>query len=245
MARLARYGRREWLGGSVLLGAACAMTAVLAVLVSLWLAIPCALLAVLWGWVVYFFRDPAREAPAGPGLTVSPADGRVTDITPIGADGPLGREAVQIGIFMSIFDVHVNRSPAAGRVTAVSHRPGRFLDARDPAASQQNECTEIRLRLDSPADGGTPGGSPAAGDEIIVRQIAGRIARRIVTDLAEGQAVGRGQRIGMIKFGSRAEVVVPAERAGRVCVRVGQVVRAGSTVLTAPAEESDGGRSED
>jgi phosphatidylserine decarboxylase len=242
MAGLAHYGRREWLGSSLLLGGACAAVGGLAVAVSPWFWVPCGLLAGLWGGVLWFFRDPSRRVPPGAGLTVSPADGRVTDITPVGPEGPLGRPGVQIGIFMSLFDVHVNRSPAAVRVVGVSHRPGRFLDARDPAASQQNECAEVRLCWDETAPGAAVG---AEGGEMIVRQIAGRIARRIVTDLAEGARVGRGERIGMIKFGSRVELVVSAELAGRVCVRVGQVVRAGETVVTAPAERSGDARRAD
>lgn len=175
----------------------------------------------LWAFVLWFFRDPERTAPAGEGLFVSPADGRVTDITPMGPEGPLGAEGVKIGIFMSVFDVHVNRCPEAARVEKVDHRKGVFLDARDREATERNESATISLVT-------SVGGRE---HRWMIRQVAGFIARRIVTDLAEGQTLERGQRIGMIKFGSRMELLVGRELAGEVLVRVGQKVRAGETPL--------------
>jgi len=175
----------------------------------------------MWGFVLWFFRDPERTPPDGEGIFVSPADGRVTDITPLGAGGPLGTEGVKIGIFMSVVDVHVNRCPEAGTVLKAEHRPGVFLDARDREATERNESATITLI------------SSHQGREHrwMVRQVAGFIARRIVTDVSEGQALARGQRIGMIKFGSRMELLVGAELAGEVLVRVGQRVVAGETPL--------------
>jgi phosphatidylserine decarboxylase len=170
---------------------------------------------------LWFFRDPDRVVPQGPGLFVSPADGTVSDITQIGPESELGRPGVQVGIFMSVFSVHVNRAPCDGAVEFVTHKAGAFLDARDPAASCRNESATIALCYQS--DG--------QAYRVIMRQVAGLIARRIVTDLAKGASVSRGQRVGMIKFGSRCELLLPAELAGRVLVKVGQQVSAGSTVL--------------
>ena len=217
------YGRRE-----LAIAALAATAAIVAVVLAAWrwhaailaaLAVPLA----LWGFVLWFFRDPERTPPAGEGLFVSPADGRVTDITPLGTEGPLGAEGVKIGIFMSVLDVHVNRCPEAGRVVAVDRRKGVFLDARDPEATERNESATITLVT-------THGGRE---HRWMVRQVAGLIARRIVTDVSEGRALARGERIGMIKFGSRVELLVGRELAGEVLVRVGQAVRAGETPLAA------------
>ena len=223
------YGRREIVAAGLLAGLAAALVAVLA-----WAFSPLFLIALalpLGGWILVltFFRDPPREAPSAEGLFVSPADGRVADITPIGPDSPLGADGVQVGIFMSVFDVHVNRCPETGRVDRIERRRGAFLDARDPQAAGRNEATTIRITC---ARGET-------SFPIVVRQVAGLIARRIVTDLAEGQNVRRGQRIGMIKFGSRVELMVPRGQAGRVLVEVGRRVRAGQTVLIAAGDNSN------
>lgn len=220
---LTRYGRREVCLATVLLGIVAAAVVWLGAVVSWWLLIAAALPAAVWLWVVWFFRDPDRKSPAGEGLLVSPADGVVSDVTPVGAESELGRDGVRIGIFMSIFDVHVNRSPDAVRVERVDHQAGAFLDARNPLATERNESTTIRMTyrlggVDYP---------------LVVRQIAGLIARRIVTDVVEGQSLCRGERIGMVKFGSRVELLVPAELAGEVCVGVGRHVQGGRTVLVA------------
>ncbi|RPI61387.1 MAG: phosphatidylserine decarboxylase family protein [Planctomycetaceae bacterium] len=184
-------------------------------------AIIVAIMLAVWGWVLWFFRDPDRPTPTEPGAIISPADGTVTDITPLGAGSMLGRDGVQIGIFMSVFSVHVNRSPVDGVIDHVDHVNGAFLDARDPAASQRNEAATIYMHY-------THNGQTWP---IVFRQIAGLIARRIITDITSGQAVKRGERIGMIKFGSRMEVLVPVELVGEVCVKIGQKVQAGLTVL--------------
>jgi len=206
---------------------AAALTALAAARLSWWIAPAAGVPLALWLGVLWFFRDPDRAIPQAEGLLVSPADGRVADITRVGADSPLGRDGVKIGIFMSVFDVHVNRSPAAARVVRFKHSEGAFLDARDPQAGLRNRSTTIHLAhrrrgTDHP---------------LVVRQIAGLIARRVVTDLSEGQELARGQRIGMIKFGSRVELFVPKELAGRVRAQVGRRVRAGDTVLIAAGEE--------
>ncbi len=211
---ITKYGRREIALATILAAAVAAGLA--------WLFVPAMVVPVLaWLGVLWFFRDPDRTAPGEDGVFVSPADGRVTDITQVTADSELGRAGVKVGVFMSIFDVHVNRSPCAARVESVAYRPGSFLDARAPAASEQNESATIRLVCQQ------GGGSYP----VVVRQVAGLIARRIVTDVKIGQDLTPGQRLGMVKFGSRVELIAPAELAAEVRVVQGQKVRAGQTVL--------------
>lgn len=219
--KLTKYGRRELAISTAAFVAVCGLIAWLAAAVAWPLAAIAILPLIVYGWMLWFFRDPEREIPAGAGLLVAPADGTVTDITPLGFDSPLGCEGVQVGIFMSIFSVHVNRSPAAARVERTVHAAGLFLDARDPHAGEKNESVTIYMTCTE------------TGREfpIVVRQIAGLIARRIIADISEGQLVQRGERIGMIKFGSRVELLVPAEHVGKVCVEIGQAVNAGKTVL--------------
>ena len=219
---------REWLAAVVVLTAVFAGSVLLACCVSPWFVIPAVVSQVLQLWVLVFFRDPDRPTPTGPGLMISPADGVVSDITNVGESSALGVDGVKIGIFMNVFDVHVNRSPLAAVVESVEHTPGAFLDARDPAASERNESATIRLRHER--DG--------REYPIVVRQIAGLIARRIVTDLTDGQRLERGQRIGMIKFGSRVELLAPRELVGEVCVAPGCRVRAGQSVLISGETEA-------
>jgi len=186
-----------------------------------WLA--AAPLLLVWLWVIYFFRDPDRVTPDAPGLFVSPADGVVSDITPLGADSELGAEGTRIGVFMSIFNVHVNRAPCDGEVTDVTHSRGGYGDVRREKAWGLNESLTIRLIHVS-------GGRSYP---VIVRQVAGLLARRIVCHAAPGEKLRRGARFGLIKFGSRLELLLPAELALEVRVRVGQKVAAGATVLAA------------
>ena len=218
---LTTYGARELWGCSVLLAAAMAVMALLVAWVGWWLAPLWLAPAAVWAWVLWFFRDPERTAPVGEGLFLSPADGNVADITPVGPDSELGRDGVKIGVFMNVFSVHVNRSPFAGRVTDVTRRKGAFLDARDPTATERNESATVTMTC------------ALGGKEfpIVFRQIAGLVARRIVTELKPGDVLERGQRFGMIKFGSRMELFVPREMAADVPVTIGQKVHAGLTVL--------------
>jgi phosphatidylserine decarboxylase len=207
---LARYGWRELtLFGGVSLAATAAFA------VTWWYPAP--LFGALFLFVVAFFRDPERRVPQGAGLIVAPADGRVTEVAE--TDSPAGR-VIRIGIFMSLTSVHVNRSPCRGRVESVQHRPGKFLNALDPASSAENESATLAI-LD--AEG--------RGVRIVVRQVAGLVARRIVTAVTPGETLERGQRIGMIKFGSRAEVLVPVSCGFEVAVAPGQATKAGVTVL--------------
>ncbi len=212
--RLTKYGRREIIIMLIVCHAA--------MLGAYWLFWPVMFLpAALLIFTVWFFRDPQRSCPDDPGLMISPADGCVADITNIGPESILGCDGVRVGVFMNVFSVHVNRSPADAEVVSIAHRPGAFMDIRGADALEKNESTAITLEY-------------TVGDRkfpLVVRQVAGLVARRIVTDLAESQQLARGQRIGMIKFGSRLELMVPSELLDEVCVKVGQPVKAGSTVL--------------
>jgi phosphatidylserine decarboxylase len=171
-------------------------------------------LALLGGFFAYFFRDPERQVPEAPGLVVSPADGRVMIAGP--SDGrwaPPG-DWLQVTIFLSPVDVHINRTPVAGRITRIDYRPGRFLPAYDEG-SNDNELNELWI--------------DAHGRTVVVRQVVGMLARRIVCRVVEGQELARGERIGLMKFGSRMDVFLPTD--ARLAVSVGQRVVAGETVL--------------
>jgi phosphatidylserine decarboxylase len=167
--------------------------------------------------VLFFFRDPRRSPPAGsPGL-VAPADGRVTDVSEVDEPEFLGGRALRVGIFMSLLDVHVNRAPCDGEVRMLRRREGTFADARREEAWAKNENALLGLRGEA---------GPVA-----VRLVAGAVARRIALGAAAGDKVRRGERIGMVKFGSRAEVLVPAGGAWKAAAKPGDRVRAGETVV--------------
>ena len=178
-------------------------------------AAPAALLAL----VLYFFRNPRRHVPLGAGLWVSPADGKVAEVTPLSHDEFIGGPAVRIGIFLSIFNVHLNRAPEAARVIALRYSPGEFLNALRPESALRNENMWIGLEEEAPPY-----------RRFVVRQISGAIARRIVCDLRPGEVVSRGHVFGMIKLGSRTELIVPQEPGLEVKVTVGQKVKAGETI---------------
>ncbi|MCZ6691226.1 MAG: phosphatidylserine decarboxylase [Planctomycetota bacterium] len=180
----------------------------------------------LGGLLILFFRNPRRQVPDGPGLMVAPADGTVVEVEPVEEPEYLEGEALKVSIFLSILNVHVNRAPASGQVEYVRHRPGRHLDARSSRCSRENESQAVGIRLDERES--TP------GLKILMRQISGAIARRIVCPLATGHAVTRGGLVGMIKYGSRTELFVPSVPAGkvlRVLVQVGDRVVGGETVI--------------
>lgn len=189
-------------------------------------------LVIVWGWSIAFFRDPLREASFGPGILCAPADGVVQDITPVDQHGAPHRPAVRIGIFLSLFDVHINRSPCTGRVRSVDYLPGKFFPAMKPEAATLNESNT--LVLDPSAS--MPG-------PVVVRQIAGLAARRIVCHAQPGTELAIGERFGLIKYGSRTELIVPKLPGTQVMVKVGDKVRAGLTPLvwqtTVTAEELD------
>jgi phosphatidylserine decarboxylase len=181
-----------------------------------WLAIiPAALLAQL----LYFFRDPPRRVPDLPAAIVAPADGTIVEVTRLDHYDFLDGPAVRIGIFLSIFDVHINRAPFAGTVLELHYKPGEFLNALRPESAQRNESMWIGFAVPE---------FPHV--RFAVRQISGAIARRIVCPLQPGQTVTRGEKFGMIKLGSRTELILPAE-AVEVLAWHGDNVRAGSDVV--------------
>jgi phosphatidylserine decarboxylase len=191
----------------------------LAFLIATWLGI---VLLPLTIWCIAFFRDPERNTPTAPGLIVSPADGKLLPIVEAAPPPELGlgdAPRVRLSIFMNVFNVHVNRNPLSGTVIGLAYRPGKFFNASFDKASVHNERMAVRLRPD--------GGS--ANADLVVVQIAGLVARRIVCDLAQGERVQRGQRFGMIRFGSRLDVYLPP--GARVVAAPGMKTVAGETVL--------------
>lgn len=175
--------------------------------------------SVLTLWCIYFFRDPPRVTPTRPGLVISPADGMVERIDQAAPPPELGIGAepmARVAVFMNVFDVHVNRAPVDGTVTALAYRPGKFLSADLDKASEDNERQSLQL-------------TTADGVKIAVCQIAGLVARRILCDVVQGQALKAGQRFGMIRFGSRVDVYLPKGTA--IHAVVGQRAVAGETVL--------------
>ena len=215
---MARHGLAELMLFSLLLLGLSSLVAGL----SAWLHVSFALLgvpiALVWLEIVWFFRDPERPIPTEADVMVSPADGKVTNVEEVeDADFPGGR-ALRISIFLSIFNVHVNRLPCAGRVLQVRYFPGAFLDARNPQSAVRNE----QLWIDA---------EDAAGAKVRLKQISGAIARRIVCWLKPGDEFKRGERLGMIKLGSRTDLLVAAAAGWQPCVKVDDKVLGGSTIL--------------
>jgi phosphatidylserine decarboxylase len=170
--------------------------------------------------VFWFFRNPRRVSPTAPGLIVSPADGKIVAIERIEHDEYVGGPAVVVAIFLSIFNVHVNRSPVAAKVIGLSYRRGKFFNAARPEASRENE--QMAMRLVETA---------APHRRLIVKQITGAVARRIVCQAAPGEVLERGQMYGMIKLGSRTELVLPDTPELQLDVQVGDRVKAGISVF--------------
>jgi phosphatidylserine decarboxylase len=191
------------------------------------------LLAVILIWTLMFFRDPKRCCPSDRNLLLAPADGKITDIETVRENDFIGGTVLRIGIFLSIFDTHINRAPCNVKVEKITYKKGKYKNALNPQSSRVNESNDLNLiRTDSPED------------RLIVRQISGAIARRIVCDTFEGQELAGGQKFGMIKFGSRTELYVPLREAatpgsdryppvaGAKClVQIGDKVKAGLTPL--------------
>jgi len=171
-----------------------------------------ALLIFLGLFVFYFFRDPQREIRSDPGAVVSPADGHVLEIVDEPLDGVMGH---RISIFLAIWDVHVQRAPVSGRIVSVVYKPGRFYAAMRSAASVENEQNIITVE--------TPAG------DLVFKQIAGAIARRVICWKRQGEIISRGERIGLIRFGSRVDVWLPME--AEVAVRLKQKVKGGESLL--------------
>jgi len=211
---LTKYGLREWLTA----------TAVAAILIALFVSLgwwwAVAVTAILWLAVVLFFRDPIRRRPRdlAAGAMLSPADGVVSAVDRVEHHDAAGGPALVIRIFLSVLDVHVNRFPCDGEVVGIAYTRGSFHDARSAECPLENESNLLTLKLDS-------------GRTIGVRQIAGKLARRIVCGVATGDRLVRGQRYGMIKFGSSTELILPQDLVAEVHVDVGQRVKGGVTKL--------------
>ncbi|MCX7319222.1 MAG: phosphatidylserine decarboxylase [Hyphomicrobiales bacterium] len=179
-------------------------------------------------WCALFFRDPVRVTPTREGVVVSPADGKVSMVQPVLPPAELGlgdQPLLRISVFMSVFNVHVNRSPVAGRIERIAYRPGKFINAELDKASEDNERNSLVIAT--------------SGGRIGVVKIAGLIARRIVSFVREGQVLEAGERFGLIRFGSRLDIYLP--EGSKALVSVGQTAIAGETVL-ADFRIGDGGR---
>jgi len=171
-------------------------------------------------WSLSFFRDPDRRCPGDRNLLLAPADGTITDIATVQEDDFIGENALRIGIFLSIFSTHINRSPCNAKVEKITYKKGKCKNALNPESGRVNESNDLALlRTDDPTD------------KLIVRQISGAIARRIVCDTAEGRELSGGEKFGMIKFGSRTELYLPIRDNAKCLVETGDKVKAGLTVL--------------
>ncbi|MEK6683259.1 MAG: phosphatidylserine decarboxylase family protein [Nitrospirota bacterium] len=191
------------------------LTVVVASFKIIWLTVVMGALALQTFW---FFRDPDRIVPAGEGLIVSPADGRIIELSEVKEERFLKDRAIKVSIFLNLFDVHVNRIPCTGRIRGMHYQPGTFLPANKDLASTENEQNAILLE--------TPSGA-----KLVFVQVAGLVARRIVCWVKEGDAVERGVRFGMIRFGSRTDLFLPLGT--EIKVRLGQKVKGGSSIIGA------------
>ncbi len=216
------WGARELAVGAVVfaLGAA-ACAALFRHFGSALCLLPLLPLALVFGWVLWFFRDPPRAVPAEAGLIVSPADGTVTHVDTAEEPDYIGGAALRCSIFLSIFSVHINRAPAEGTVEFVRFRPGEFFDARSEESLTKNQNQDVGLRC---AERGLP-------SKMLVRQSTGAIARRIVCPVNVGDGMKRGEKYGMIKFGSRTTLLLSPDADIEWLVSPGDAVKAGETVL--------------
>ncbi len=221
---LARDGWREMLASTLTLGGGAVACAVASRVNSAYWLLPSVVFAGFWLFTIAFFRVPSRSVPTEPGVLVAPADGRVTEVTRLDAHEGITGPALKISIFLSVFDVHVNCAPCDGAVVDVLYRPGEFLDARHPECGVRNESNTMTIQPD-----GIPG-------RVIVRQIAGLIARRIVCNAKVGDHLARGELFGLIKFGSRTDVIVASDSGLEPAVRVGQHVKCRETILLSAAQ---------
>jgi phosphatidylserine decarboxylase len=224
--KLTHYGRREWLGGGIVLLILLAVSVLLAVFADTLAGISLSVIfLLLWLALAAFFRDPERIIPSGDNILISPADGHVRDIEIISGCSENqyfgGKNAIRVGIFLSVFDVHLNRAPCRLKVREKIYRKGRYHDARDPLASSENEAMAIVCDAD------------VGGKEVtlVVRQISGAIAKRIVCPLEPGAVFAKGEIYGMIKFGSRTELFFPASSDFELKVKIGDRVNAGTSII--------------
>ena len=214
--------------GLIFIGIGIILAAVALTAAVVWRSWPLWLVAfvlmILALWVAYFFRDPERSGERGGGLVIAPADGKVVMITEVDEPAFLHAKALRISIFMNVFYVHVNRYPVSGTVRFVHYNPGKFLNAATDKSSLENEQMSV--------------GIESGSIRVLVRQIAGLVARRIVTYSREGDTVEQGERMGIIRFGSRVDVFLPTS--STPAVQVGDVTLAGSSVIARLA--NDGGK---
>jgi len=179
------------------------------------------ILAIILIWSLSFFRDPFRKIPAGSDILLAPADGRITDIETVETQFFPNGKALRIGIFLSIFNAHINRCPCPAAIESITYKKGRYKNAMNPQSGLVNESNDIfMVRLNEPKQ------------KLLVRQISGAIARRIVCDTKPGQKLAGGEKFGMIKFGSRTELYIPAGSDVECLAKVGDKVKAGLTILT-------------
>jgi phosphatidylserine decarboxylase len=210
---IAREGIREIALATLILG--------LCVWGGVWLFWPLAIpFVIVWIWVISFFRDPTRRRSYAVGDLCGPADGTITEATELDYHDAIGGPAIRIGMFLSLFNVHINRAPCSGRVKKVSYRKGEFLDARHPDSGQRNESNTLLIDPDSPMPG-----------PVEVRQVAGLVARRIICHAVPDQHLPIGARFGLIKFGSRTELIIPRTPTTEILVKPGDKVRAGLTIV--------------
>jgi phosphatidylserine decarboxylase len=206
---------------AIILGVMIFYLAVGIIYLSVWAVVSIeAVLAIVLIWILLFFRDPYRICPVDKNLLLSPADGEVTDVEIVKENSFIDEHTIRIGIFLSIFDVHINRAPCNAKVERISYKKGQYKNAANPLSGRVNESNELCIiRTDSPRD------------KLIIRQVSGAIARRIVCDTKEGQELAGGEKFGMIKFGSRTELYVPARADIKCLVQTGDKVKAGLTPL--------------
>jgi phosphatidylserine decarboxylase len=215
---LTKYGLREWLTATVVAAVLIALFAWL----GWWWAV--AVVGVLWLAVALFFRNPIRpiRGDLAPGAMLSPADGVVSEVSRVEHHEAAGGPALVIRIFLSVLDVHVNRFPCDGEVVGIEYKRGTFYDARSPECPVQNESNLVTVRIEG-------------GRTIGIRQIVGKLARRIVCGVGVGDRLVRGQRYGMIKFGSSTELILPQDLGAEIHVGAGDRVKGGVTILATVA----------
>ena len=219
---LSEYGKREWL---TILAIGVMLTATFFYVGLWWIAIVVIIADLA---LLSFFRDPERRTPSQRGMVTSPADGKISSIHDVQNFEPLGEDAVCVRIFLSVADVHVNRSPLHGIVASVTHKPGDHLNALNPQSAEVNESVLIVLHHPIRR-------YPVAA----VRQVAGLIARTIVCATRPEQILQRGQRYGMIKMGSTTELYLPVSAKPQILVQQGQMVKGGLTVLAKVISQHD------
>jgi len=179
-----------------------------------------AVLAIVLVWALSFFRDPERQIPTGDNLLLAPADGKVTDIEVVEGNLCGSEKALRVGIFLSVFNVHINRAPCDGQVEKITYKKGQYKNAMNPISGKVNESNDIAFIKTDGSD-----------DKLVVRQISGAIARRIVCEVKEGTELKSGEKFGMIKFGSRTELYLPIRENAKCVVEIGDKVKAGESIV--------------